>query len=315
MKMREAERGRSRYSDAAVSVALAAPLLAFGTFVLLEWGEEPRPPTQELDVWRLLIAAQVAAWTIFLGVGIKVLGDLDALFQGWSRDGRSVRPERWRMETIRFLILLYGTLSLLLVLGGIAGISNPFLIAGQGWKIPLLHVIAGAASSPFVVTLKRIQLCAEDDAIWSSTASDIERLQFLRRRLRTATAAMGTVVALAVVSTGALRTAVEAANLTPLPEAFVILYGGFLTAVVGATYIYVFTALERRGRAILRAAAPLPDPDLASAEAFSTATRLRGELTGELELGGDPRKNLEGLIAVFAPLASALITGMGGLGA
>lgn len=186
--------------------------------------------------WRLLIAAQVAAWTIFLGVGIKGLGDLDALFRGWSRDGRSVRPERWRMETIRFSILLYGTLSLLLVLGGIAGISNPPLIAGQGWKIPVLHMIAVAAASPFVVTLKRIQLCAEDDALWSSTASEIERLQFLRRRLRTATAA----------------------NRTPLPESFVILSGGFLTAVVGATYIDVFTALERRGRAILRAAAHCP---------------------------------------------------------
>jgi len=312
--MRDSERRRSRYSDAALSVSLAAPLLALGTFALLVWGEEPVPPTQELEVWRLLIAAQVAAWTIFMGVGIKGVGDLDTLFRGWVLDGRSVPPERWRMETIRFLILLYGTLSLLLVLGGVAGISNPFLIAGQGWKIPLLHVVAGAAASPFVVTLKRIQLCAEDDALWSSTASDIERLQFLRRRLRTATAALGTVVALAVISTGALRTAVEAANLTPLPEAFVILYGGFLTGVVGATYIYVFTALERRGRAILRAAAPLPDPDLTSADAFSTATRLRGELTGELELGGDPRKNLEGLIAVFAPLAGALITGLGGLG-
>jgi hypothetical protein len=125
---------------------------------------------------------------------------------------------------------------------------------------------------------------------------------------------MGTVVALAVISTGALRAAVEAAKRDPLPETFVLVYGAFLTAVVGATYIHVFTALERRGRSILQAAVPLPDPDLASADAFSAATKLQGELSQQLELGGDPRKNLEGLIAVFAPLAGALITGLGGLG-
>ena len=304
---------RHRFGRLARALTLAAPLLAFGAFALLRWGDEPVPPTPELDVWIVLIATQVAAWTIFVGIGIRGLGTLDALFEKWPSTRSLAGSRSWRQKTGWFLALVYGTISVLLVLGGIAGIRNPFLLAGQGWKIPLLHVVAGAAVFPFFVGLKWIQLCAEEDTIWSTTADDIERLKSFRRYVRMATASMGTAVALAVVSTGALRTAVEAAGRTPLPEEFVIIYGAFLSGVVGAIYIYVFSSIETRGRSILQVAVPLPDPDLASADEFSAATRLRGELAQELELGGDPRKNLEGLIAVFAPLIGALITGVGGL--
>jgi hypothetical protein len=294
-------------------LTLAAPLLALGVFALLGWGDEPVKPTPELEVWKVLIAAQAAAWTIFLGIGIRGLGRLDVRLRSWAGDDPA-RRARWRLETVRFIVLVYGTISVLLVLGGIAGIRNPDLLWGQAWKIALLHALAGAAASPFFVGLKRVQLSAEDDALWSGSARDIEQLQSFRRYLRTATASMGTTVALAVVSTGALRTAVEAASRVPLPEEFVVVYGAFLTGVVGATYVYVFSSIEARGRSILQAAAPLPDPDLASAEGFSAAVSLRGELAQVLELGGDPRKNLEGLIAVFAPLIGALITGVGRLG-
>lgn len=114
--------------------------------------------------------------------------------------------------------------------------------------------------------------------MWSTTANDVERLESFRRYLRTATAAMGTVAALAVVSTGALRTAVEAAGLTSPPEAFVTIYGAFLSGVVGATYIYVSSSIEARARSMLQVAVPLPDPDPPFADEFSAATKLRGEL-------------------------------------
>ena len=64
---------------------------------------------------------------------------------------------------------------------------------------------------------------------------------------------------------------------------------------------------------MLSTAAPLPDPDPESAEAFVTSRTLRTELAQELELGGDARRNLEGLLAVLAPLAGALLTRLGGL--
>jgi hypothetical protein len=123
-----------------------------------------------------------------------------------------------------------------------------------------------------------------------------------------ATASLGTIIALAVIATGALQHAVQAAKLSPLPESFVLVYGGWFTGVLAAIYLYVFTALERRARSIREKAAPLPQPDIASAEAFAASTKLRNELTQLLELGGDPRKNLEGLVAVLSPLVGALLS-------
>lgn len=291
-------------------LTLAAPLLAIGTCAFLGIGTEPVDPTLELGAWKVLIATQVAAWTLFLAFGIRGIVRLEANIDEWSHPGLAGRS-RWRRETILFLVLVYGILLSMLVIGGIAKLQNEPLLAGQSVKIALLHVVAGAAASPFLIGLKRIQLYAEDDGLWSGSANDIERLQVLRRYLRSATAAMGTVIALAVISTGALRNAVVAAGRDPLPQEFVLIYGAFLTGVVGAVYIYVFSAIEARARSIVQAAAPLPGPNVASADAFSTAVRLRGELSQVLELGGDPRKNLEGLIAVFAPLIGALITGVG----
>lgn len=309
--MPNAERtAESSTKSLVTGLTLAAPLLALGTYALLGAGTEPVKWTPELGAWKVLIASQVAAWTIFLSFGIRGLVRLEASIADWSHPGVA-DLHRLRRETILFLVLVYGITSMVLAIGGIAGLRNDPLLDGQYWKIPLLHVVAGAAASPFFIGLKRIQLYAEDDRLWSGSASDIERLQVLRRYLRSATAAMGTIVALAVVSTGALRNAVVAAKQTALPEEFVLIYGAFLTGVVGAIYIYVFSAIEARARAIVQAAAPLPDPNVATGDAFSAAIRLRGELAQVLELGGDPRKNLEGLIAVFAPLLGALITGVG----
>lgn len=66
--------------------------------------------------------------------------------------------------------------------------------------------------------------------------------------LRSATICRGAMVALAVLATGALRTAVAAAQLRPPPETFVLLYGGWFTAILAGIYLYVFGALEERAR-------------------------------------------------------------------
>jgi hypothetical protein len=114
-----------------------------------------------------------------------------------------------------------------------------------------------------------------------------------------------------VIATGALREATDAAHLQPVPDTFVLVYGAWFTGVVAAIYLRVFGALEARGRWMLETAAPLPDPG--SIEAFMARRSFRSELAQELELGGDPRRNLEGLLAVLAPLADALLTRLGGL--
>jgi hypothetical protein len=183
------------------------------------------------------------------------------------------------------------------------------VVAGQQWKNVLLHAVAAAAITPWLVALKRIQLVAADDRDWAIGGDAIERLRALRGNLKGATAALGGMVALAVILSGALREAVTAAGLDPTPDSYVLVYGAWLTAIVAAIYLHVFGAIERRARWILK---DVPVPHPASA-AFPAAVERRAQLAQELELGGDPRANLEGLVAVLAPLIGALLTRVGGL--
>jgi hypothetical protein len=306
--------------DPARVVTIAAPLLGLGAFALLEWvgwGSERDSRAiggaAELAVWQFLITAQVVVWAVFAGAGLRAVKELDAHADAWLPESAPAWRARWRGETARFLLFIYGVVVVLLIAGGVAGLRNPYVMSGQNWKIPLLHVVAGAAALPFFVVLKRVQLCAAEDVWWSTTAGDIARIHLLRRYLRSATASLGAIIALAVVATGALRQAVEAAALTPLPNTFVLVYGAWFTGILAAVYLHVSSALDGRARSILEDAAPLPDPEPEAAEAFAASTKLRGELSAELELGGDPKKDLEGLIAVLSPLGGALLTQLGGL--
>ena len=95
-------------------------------------------------------------------------------------------------------------------------------MGGQNWKIPILHLVAGAANVPLLIVLKRIQLQAVDDTGWRATARDVERMRGLRRSMQAATGSLGVVIALAVIATGALRQATVAAGLTPVPDTFVL---------------------------------------------------------------------------------------------
>jgi hypothetical protein len=289
-----------------------APLVGFGAFAVLrwvDWGASPLPRARggatELGLWQFLVTASVVVWVVLAGVGFRLLEDLRAELGAQPHSERS-----WR-ATVAFVVFVFVVIATMLAIGAIAGLRNPYVMDGQDWKIPVLHLVGGVAIVPLLVVLKRIQLCAVDDTGWTTAARDVARMRVLRRSMQAATAALGVVIALAVIATGALREATVAAHLQPVPDTFVLVYGAWFTGVVAAIYFHVFGALEARGRWMLETAAPLPDPG--SAEEFMAGRSLRSELAQELELGGDPRRNLEGLLAVLAPLAGALLTRLGGL--
>jgi hypothetical protein len=320
MSGREPDARRSL--DLARVVIAGAPFLALGVFALLEWadwGSQPDAKAEggekELAVWEGLITAQVAVWAVLAGVGLRAMRELDADAEAWLAESTDAWRARWRKETTWFLLLSYGVIVVLFVPStlGSGELRNPSILTGQEWKIVLLFVVAGVAIFPFLFVLKRIQLCAAEESGWSTRAKDLERIQVLRRQLRSATASLGTVIALFVIASGALSDAVEAAGLEPLPDSAILVAGAWFTGVLAAIYLYVFTSLDARARGILERAAPLPDPSRAAADEFVASTTLRRELSVELELGGDARKNLEGLIAVFSPLAAALLSRFGGL--
>ena len=118
----------------------------------------------------------------------------------------------------------------------------------------MLHALAAVAILPWLVALERIRLAARDKD------ANIERIRVLRADLKSATAALGGMIAVAVILTGALREAVAEAGKTPSPDAYVLVYGAWLTAVLAAIYVRAFGAIQRRARSIMDRAVPLPDP-------------------------------------------------------
>lgn len=267
----------------------AAPfgLAVFAIVTLVEVGAEPEAKAGPLtDVWELMVGGSVVLWTALASVGARRLESLP------RRDVRG------------FLAAVYGAMALLLVFTALAGVANGIVIWGQPWKNVLLHVIAAVTILPWLVALERIRLEARD------RDATIERIRALRGGLQTATAALGGMVAVAVLLSGGLRNAVAETGLEPTPDEYVLVYGAWLTAILAAVYLRVFGAVERRAQAIVDRAVPLPDP---AAEAFPAPVERRGLLAQELGMGGDPRSNLESLVAVLAPLVGALLTRVGGL--
>jgi hypothetical protein len=273
-----------------VRILLAAAPLGLAVFAivtLVEIGAKPEAKAGPLtDVWELMVAGSVVLWTVLASVGARRLQSLP------------------RADVRGFLAAVYGAMALLLVFTALADIENGVVIWGQPWKNVLLHVIAAVTILPWLVALERIRLDARDGD------ASIERVRALRDGLQTATAALGGMVAVAVLLSGGLRNAVAEAGLEPTPDEYVLVYGAWLTAILAAVYLRVFGAIERRARAIVDRTVPLPDP---AADAFPAAVERRGLLAQELGMGGDARSNLESLVAVLAPLAGALLTRVGGL--
>lgn len=311
-----------RRVDASRVLIAIAPLLAFGVFALLQWGDWGKPRDAEaiggeteLLIWKGLITAQVLVWTVLAGIGLRALHDLGSHVEAWLGESVSEWRARWRAQTLLFVLFVYSVLALLIVLGAFAEgtVRNPVVLHGLHWKVIVVFVLGGLAILPFLIVLKRVQLCAAERRSWSTRAGDIERIRVLRARLRTATASLGTVIALYMVSSGALSDAVDAAALPSVSDSLILVAGAWFTGVLAALYLYVFTAVDGRARRLLERAAPLPDPSPSTATEFTGAASLRRDLSAELELGGDARQNLEGLIAVFSPLGAALLSRFAGL--
>ena len=291
-------------------VALSPLLLAVAVFVVLEAGE-PREVAPEAiaraAVWEVLVAASVFAWVILARVGCRVVHEVREV------TGRNT----WKADALPigvFLATVYVAVALPLILARLTNIVNDEVLADQQLKNGLLHLTGAALIAPLLVAIKLIQLCAADGSAWSTTVDTITGIRRLRRALHVATAALGGIVASAVVATGALRDAVAADDqLATTPDTFVLVYGAWYTAVLGGIYFYAFAAIEGRARWFLERTAPLPQPGVATAAAFSTSVGLREQLTQELELGRSAFANLQGLVVILSPLLGAVLTRLAGL--
>jgi len=285
---------------------------AIAAYLVLEVvnvGRQPDPsarPDGRLAVWQLVVTASVVVWIVLGVFGARMLRDPETVpdVTSWRQIVRRARGN---------FAAVYGAVAFPLVFMGLTGLENTTILTGQQWKNVVLHLAGAVAILPLLILVKQIELHADDDAAWSPGAHAIGRISRLRRALHIATAALGAIVALAVVGTGALRDAVAAAGVEPVPDTLVLVYGAWYTAVVAAIYIPAFWAIERRATRMLDEVAQLPDPDPETAQTFSERVAFRAEVAQQLGLDGNARQNLEGLVVVMSPLIGAVLTRLGGL--
>jgi hypothetical protein len=309
------------------AIQAAAPFIGLAVFLLLEEhsAETFLGQTEEYGVWQLLIVGQVIAWILLAGAGWQALTDL------W-RDLRDWQLQRSRRSTLLdvglYLFFAYAmTVGLLALYRYVRdpGIEDPGTTRLYN-NIVLLTVLAIAATLPWTTSLRLVQLSCSTEKSWGRIDGDVPRIRRLRDVSLSASAALAFIIAMAVLATGALRQALaagldvavasnasadEITLLTPFPEIYVVFYGLLFSALLGAIYLHVFNALDGRAQATIDGAVRLTDP--MSADRFSTVHKVRQELAAEMQIGGDIRKNLEGLLVVASPLIGALLSRLAGL--
>ena len=311
--------GPSGWDSAILAAYVTAPVAGVATYALigLRSGESWFGRTPQFTVWQLILVAEVIVLGVLAAEGLTALRNLDAALRA------SAPNLRWKATTATQLG--YGYLLVLIPLVFYQLSVGAVDVAGMPAKIGIVVVLGLLTTVPFLVVLKRIQIAADSPSGWG-TAGDIQRMRDFRQSLQGSSAALGLLIAMAVLATGALHQALtagqkaarragaseEIAQLQPFPDVYILLYGLLFTGLLAGVYIAVLRSLDRRSREIVEAAAPIEDPTCPPAE-FKEIHEKRTALATELQLGGGLRQNLEGAIAVLSPLATAVLTSLAGI--
>jgi hypothetical protein len=149
-----------------------------------------------------------------------------------------------------------------------------------------------------------IRVASEAESIAGSNPGEAARTYAdLRDRLRFFLTAAGLVIGGAILTAGALQSALDGyASQEASPE-IVLLYAGFLSLLLTVVYGPAFGSVRSAGEKLLDALAPLPTHDYPE---WSAARERREELRSFLELDVGLLDSLK--VGFAVPLASGLLT-------
>jgi len=157
----------------------------------------------------------------------------------------------------------------LLVLAGSTRLSGP---AQSTWRSVELVVILALGGVTAVGVMEGIRLVADDDSAPDTGGKQVVVLIRLRQLLQRLLAAVGSLVALSTLSTGAdlamersQSSGSAAAGSAHLPPQFVLVFGGLGSLLVALFYVPAASALQRRGQRLCDELFPLNEAAEASA--------------------------------------------------
>ena len=232
----------------------------------------------------------------------------------------------WRLRDTfpwRYVVEYRGWLNVTVVLLALAALLFlPQVIAVRGeagWgigrygAIPTVTIgMAALAALPAGFGMLAVALGADRVPDCRIDRAEVARFTLVRSHLKAFLVTGGTLIALGMMATGALHnTVVEFQELDASPPAdvplseVIVLYGGFMTALLAFMYFPAHRQLERRGRRMVMAEVPYAfDP---------VAAHIAGEqeradaISSLLGLGTSASRAFRGGVVVVAPLISSLL--------
>lgn len=284
---------------------------AFVAFLAAYWwfdgkgGAFPDAASNAFTSWVVLISALSAILVVLLV----------PLLSWWRQALNESFTKRWLHTPVtkarwKEAGMLLATFLLFLTLGlpdliGVTVMDHEY-VAPLRTSLYVWIILAALVSFPAALGMLALQRGA-DLADWSTSSaanSDSAELFSARGRLRTFLSALGAIVALSVVTTGALQRAVVAGDPeTTFTSESVLIYGALLTGLLLALYLPAHLSIERRASRLRDRLNP------PNGKADSVAwLKQRKELSDVLEIKGVSTQSLQEAVLILAPLIAGIVS-------
>ena len=266
--------------------------LGLCTLLLLAGGAEPGQHafllTPQFALWVLAVGLTVAVSSAALGVSLRDLSKL-----------RPHARKYWPG------IVASSLLFALLVLVPHVHLATRSPLAFHGLKVGAVSAFVGLTSFSAVLGLFCVDAAARSFSPEPANAArSIEDYLELRSRAERLLRIAGTVIGLATIARGLLRSALVSVkyDTTNLEREDILLYGLYLSLILAVSYYPVYASLVAAARRIT-SQQPMPDP---ASEEFGQWWQRQKQLNELLQLHGDVMGTFGKAVAVAAPLMGAL---------
>lgn len=245
--------------------------------------------TPQFKVWASLMIGLMASLPMVWRVGVDLL----------HRLGRNLRNvlRAWIFPVVMgvALVVAVAVLSGLWTRGGGSGFY------GDRVRIIIFYVLGVTATVPAFLVMWECfsQLDGKRDDI------GIDQLLLLRECLLSSLTAVGLLVSVGVLATGAERQAVLAApknSAAPFPSAYVLIWGLSFSALLLVNFIPAFRRLTRRANAFIDTTLPILTPDF---DGWQDRLQERRDLAGLLQVTSGVKDVITSAVLVAGPLISS----------
>jgi hypothetical protein len=304
---------------------LVFPLLATGGFLVGLWvvsfaqaeNGSKFTSTPQFRIWSAMAAALVAVAFVVIAYSGRILF---TLFRRFPRDAG------W----VGLLVSYLGLAAIIFGVTAIFGNPNTSVVADYTVPRTVFPILGLLAALPSIMgiwligrVLLRMKLQIKDETGAHNTSGTsvnargpgrkqiLSDLILVRAKLLFLLSAVGALIGVTVLATGALRNALLAVKTTggkaaEYPIEYVLMYGLFFSALLAVIYVPVYFRLQDRSRDYIEMVFPWPDQGHYSNDDYTGRDNL-GKL---LHIDASVQETLQTGLAIIAPLIASLLSAL-----